>query len=137
MKDDLISREAAIDALEKHEKSKGHNYSLFVGVVSECEEIIRNLPSATADGRWIPVSEKPPEFPCIAYLAAGQIPRIKMPTGIYTYETDEHGVFYADSEIVGMWADVSRYEEKKYSLEALYQSRIIAWMPLPGPYEEG
>lgn len=43
---DLISRQAAIDALEKHEKSKGHNYSLFVDVVSECEEIIRNVPSA-------------------------------------------------------------------------------------------
>ena len=43
---DLISRQAAIEALEKHEKSKGHNYSLFVDVVSECEEIIRNLPSA-------------------------------------------------------------------------------------------
>jgi hypothetical protein len=43
---DTISRQAAIDALAKHEKSKGHNYTMFVDVVSECAEIIRDLPSA-------------------------------------------------------------------------------------------
>ena len=44
--DDLISRQAAIDALAEHEKSRGHNYILFVDIVSECAEIIRDLPSA-------------------------------------------------------------------------------------------
>ena len=43
---DLISRQAAIDALEKHEEYEGHNYTLFRSVVSECAEIIRELPSA-------------------------------------------------------------------------------------------
>ena len=43
---DCISRKAAIDALAKHEKSNGHNYTLFVDIVSECAEIIRDLPSA-------------------------------------------------------------------------------------------
>lgn len=43
---DTISRQAAIDALAEHEKSRGHNYTLFVDIVSECAEIIRNLPSA-------------------------------------------------------------------------------------------
>lgn len=43
---DLISRQAAIEALAEHEKSNGHNYTLFVDIVSECAEIIRNLPSA-------------------------------------------------------------------------------------------
>lgn len=43
---DLIERQAAIDALAKHEKSNGHNYTLFVDIVSECAEIIRELPSA-------------------------------------------------------------------------------------------
>lgn len=43
---DLIERQAAIDALAKHEKSRGHNYTLFVDIVSECAEIIRDLPSA-------------------------------------------------------------------------------------------
>jgi hypothetical protein len=43
---DSISRQAAIDALAKHEKSKGHNYTMFVDVVSECAEIIRDLPPA-------------------------------------------------------------------------------------------
>ena len=43
---DLIDRQAAIDALAKHEKSNGHNYTLFVDIVSECAEIIRDLPSA-------------------------------------------------------------------------------------------
>lgn len=44
--DELISRQAAIDALAKHEKSNGHNYTLFVDIVSECAEIIRDLPPA-------------------------------------------------------------------------------------------
>ena len=43
---DLIDRQQAIDALAKHEKSNGHNYTLFVDIVSECAEIIRDLPSA-------------------------------------------------------------------------------------------
>ena len=46
---DLISRQAAIDALAKHEKSNGHNYTLFMDIVSECAEIIRDLPSAQSD----------------------------------------------------------------------------------------
>lgn len=53
---DLISRQAAIDALAKHEKSKGHNYTLFVDIVSECAEIIRDLPTVKSEriGRWVP-----------------------------------------------------------------------------------
>jgi len=52
---DTISRQAAIDALAEHEKSNGHNYTLFVDIVSECAEIIRDLPSAQPErkGRWI------------------------------------------------------------------------------------
>ena len=45
---DLIERHAAINALAEHEKSKGHNYTLFVDIVSECAELIRDLPSAEA-----------------------------------------------------------------------------------------
>ena len=46
---DLISRQAAIDALAEHEKSRGHNYTLFVDIVSECAEIIRDLPPAQTE----------------------------------------------------------------------------------------
>lgn len=55
--DDMISRQAALDALAEHEKSNGHNYTLFVDIVSECAEIIRDLPSAQPErirGRWKP-----------------------------------------------------------------------------------
>ncbi len=54
--DDLISRQAAIDALAEHEKSNGHNYTLFVDIVSECAEIIRDLPSVQPEraiGKWM------------------------------------------------------------------------------------
>lgn len=54
---ELIERRAAIDALAEHEKSRGHNYTLFVDIVSECAEIIRDLPSAQPEqnaGQWIP-----------------------------------------------------------------------------------
>ena len=57
---DLIDRQAAIDALAEHEKSRGHNYTLFVDIVSECAEIIRDLPPAQPEtcegckhlGKW-------------------------------------------------------------------------------------
>lgn len=56
--DDLISRQAAIDALAEHEKSKNHNYVLFRTVVSECAEIIREVPTIEErKGRWIPKPE--------------------------------------------------------------------------------
>lgn len=52
--DDLISRQKAIDALAKHEKSNGHNYTLFVDIVSECAEIIRDIPPAEPKtGKWL------------------------------------------------------------------------------------
>ena len=50
--EDTISRQEAIDALAKHEKSNGHNYTLFVDIVSECAEIIRDLPSAQPEHVW-------------------------------------------------------------------------------------
>ena len=53
---DTISRQAAIDALAEHEKSRGHNYTLFVDIVSECAEVIRDLPPTQPDGiplKWI------------------------------------------------------------------------------------
>ena len=53
---DLIERQAAIDVLAEHEKSRGHNYTLFVDIVSECAEIIRDLPTVEAEpvrhGHW-------------------------------------------------------------------------------------
>lgn len=64
--DDLISRQDAIEALQKHEKSKGHNYSLFVDIVSECAEIIRDVPSAQPERRpyheeWVSALRTLPE----------------------------------------------------------------------------
>lgn len=65
---DYIDRQAAIDALAKHEKSKGHNYTLFVDIVSECAEIIRDLPSAEVEpvkrGKWIPLEEEIGLYEC-------------------------------------------------------------------------
>ena len=55
---DLISRQEVLKALEKHEKSNGHNYTMFAAIVSECEEIIRDVPSRQ---QWVRCSKKLPE----------------------------------------------------------------------------
>ena len=47
---DLIDRQLALDMLSRHERSGGHNYTLFVDIVSECAEIIRDVPSAQPIG---------------------------------------------------------------------------------------
>ena len=50
---DLISRQAAIDAMDVQ--------NLHKGIVSALQEIIRELPSAQPEPQWISCSERMPE----------------------------------------------------------------------------
>ena len=94
-----------------------------------------------AEPHWIPCSEQKPQPRCIEYLADGSFPRIRLcRCGFYTLNTEEHGRFYVDAEIVSMFESAmekgraTRRNGKRNFIESLYQNRIIAWMPLPEPY---
>ena len=129
--DDLISREAAIDAIcsrcyydgepESYKTCEYYqnNESGFCDYMSA----INGVPSAQPEqrkGKWIPCSERLPE------------------DGIYlVYAPDYQGGSSSAKE----WHDgvmFSKYKNGKWSIEHGYYSRpncVIAWMPLPEPWE--
>ena len=148
--DDLIYRQVAIDALAKHEKSKGHNYTLFMDIVSECAEIILDLPSAQ---RWIHVSEKLPEANVKVIM---QCRGKKYPSGYRYFQTV--GVWIPKFTIRAQdkWTDESdceEYDEKTdeyYCREGWYEectqgdgdnqswmmnAEVTAWQPMPESWE--
>lgn len=118
LSNDLISRQSAIDALAKHEKSKGHNYTLFVDIVSECAEVIRDLPSITpkAEQRWILCSERLPENDDFVFVTV----------------LDEQGDTPYRYSDFGWYLD----RAKCWIIDIEQRTDVIAWMPLPEPYTE-
>jgi len=95
---DLISRQAAIDALT-HE---------WDGMVTSVFDVIKSLPSAQPEQRWVPCSERLPEKNCRCLTT-----------------NEAWGSFEVDwnAWIDGQWL----YPNEK----------PIAWMPLPEPYRGG
>ena len=113
--DDLISRQAAIDALEKS-RFPGAPY-IDTGVQIAMREI-KALPSAQPEQRWIPCSERLPEAD--------------------EYNGDVAKYYLVQNEYGDML--VARYTHSDY-WEQIYQLKpisdeIVAWMPLPEPYRE-
>lgn len=106
---DLISRQAALDVI---------NSELRCGAMTDqcgletAYDLINDLPSTQPEPQWIPVSERLPE---------------------------EYGVYLVTEKYF------SRYDECEYNAitTAYYGEdgfennyKILAWMPLPEPYEE-
>ncbi len=58
--DDLISRQAAIDALRDAEN---HAFNSFYQGLVKAHKIIADMPSAQPEPQWIPCSERLPEKP--------------------------------------------------------------------------
>ena len=120
--DDLISRQAAIDALwkalyeyeDKTEKQFQESEDLDVGdwilhriFVQNMSDIDRqtilNLPSAQPEQRWIPCSERLPE---------------------------ERGFYLTTTKDKAVYCDY--WNEDNFDRTEM----VIAWMPLPEPYRE-
>jgi len=127
--DELISKQAAIDALAEHEKSRGHNYTLFVDIVSECAEIIRDLPSAEPEQRWIPCSERLPEED-VEVLITYRYKEGEGDTSHADIDITTYGQMYFGGNKVGNhkhWRQPFEYFESNYE--------VVAWMPLPQAYK--
>lgn len=123
---DLISRQAAIDALAEHEKSKGHNYSLFVDIVSECAEIIRDIPPAC---QWIQCDEEMPE----ELYETGNGRQLSNHVLVTVYNKYDDDLFVDVGYTVdGNW--LSATVTNPIPIELF---DVLAWMPLPEPYKEG
>lgn len=102
---DLISRQAAIDALgDAHFKNYGNAIM-----------VIQTLPSA--EPQWIQVSERLPKE-----------------SGIYLVTVKTDGVEYFESEFPNGFVYVSTYDAVIMNW-GYGGKNVIAWMPLPEPYE--
>ena len=116
MKSDLINRQAAIDAIEKHLNGvfDGTHYDEGIAYGYEAahrhiQDLINALQPAQ---QWIPVSERLPEHEVLCCDKRGE-----MMIGYPFYDGDSDTGFSAESE-----------NEFMYS--------CVAWMPLPEPYRE-
>lgn len=122
MADDLISRQAMLDGIDKLIKI---HFDRTV-VLHKARQVAENLPSVQPEQRWIPVEERLPEeySEClVTYKSDGD----QMFMDIVEYEPS----FEFDHEknrFKGNWlfADDCRSVDPE----------VLAWMPLPEPYQE-
>ena len=131
---DLISRQAAIDALCKAGCGSG-----YCGISCDDVKAIEQLPSAQPEQRWIPCSERLPEDirPVIITWKNAD------PASYYQYIVEKHYTgtacykngkwYWYSSTTEDMLAEYGRYDSEEFD-EAI---ECIAWMPLPEPYTEG
>ena len=105
---DLISRQAAIDALKNRWKKTRNYEGNGDDIAEECELSLKQVPSAQPEQRWIPMKERCPEKDG-RYLCTFQGKAVHICMYL-------NGCFRI-------------YGENKDNL-------ITAWMPLPEPYRE-
>ena len=118
---DTISRQQAIDALRNYlvEKRCPDDGTLTCRLIEN--EVINKLPSVQPEQRWIPVSERLPEdgdYKPFSYYEDGAV--------LFCTKDDKIGFGWC-YESTKQWAN----EDDKSPGE------VIAWMPLPEPYQEG
>lgn len=126
---DLIDRQAAIKAIEDLQDcyngfSDTYDKACIIGALEE-------VPSAQTEQQWIPVTERLPEeykdvLVSVHFLGLDQ----KHKTGWNDHIKESWYVEVA-SHIDGNWTSYS--DEYKV---AKSRHIIVAWMPLPEPYEE-
>ena len=132
MRDDLISRQDALFAVRVGILSTATIYGRTdEGMTArrEIEGALKDLPPVKPEQKWIPVSERLPEIPCIVCDANGNIPYICL--SVLTLKDAEHGQWAID----GKWLDRVMIDGEMADL-CVYENRITAWMPLPDPYTE-
>ncbi|MBQ6035754.1 MAG: DUF551 domain-containing protein [Lachnospiraceae bacterium] len=124
MVDELISRQAAYEALQRHERSKGHNYLMFIDVVAECEEIILDVPPA--EPQWIPVTERLPEH-------FGRYLVTIVPDAGELWTKVDFAMF---SDLMGIIKEPIFWNGSvgKVDFENVTKN-VTAWMPMPTPWK--
>ena len=131
--DDLISRQALLKLMGE----EPFNWTDSDKELQEVEDyrnfrnMVEQLPSVNPqEPKWIPVSERVANFPCLASDKFGQI-FIPINIAIVNNHCYEGKNFNFDVEQFLKGEEIMLDGEKAY----LPPREIIAWMPLPKPYE--
>ena len=135
--DDVISRQAAIDALAKFVPYAicDESTESYTNGLTDAYNLILQLPSAQPEQRWIPCSERLPEaedcpMDCLVtrkskYIGNYTDMAVCEKNGMWTHED-------WDAIVLG---DVK--DGKSTGLISTRDDDIIAWMPLPEPWRGG
>lgn len=124
--DDLISRQAAIDAAMKDVSDK-RTHDFNAGATRAANRI-KLLPSVQPEQRWIPVTERLPDEDY--WTGANFQYSADVLMTVYNAEDEETIIDY------GHTADGSWYSDTTDGLVPPWWE-VLAWMPLPEPYKEG
>lgn len=127
---DLISRQAAIEALEESKR-------IYVDrrvIIGKMQDIVSNLPSAQPEQRWIPFKTRPltkaekEEHPEWDGILDCKLPddgqRILVSVSVRGHESVQYDEFE-------FYTDGGSYLDSGYEIG----TEATAWMPLPEPYK--
>lgn len=128
---DCVSRQSAIEAVLHHGEIENHYtdlyYDGYCDGVYDSADILKDMPSAQSE-RWIPCSERVPEEDGL-YLV----------TSREKATAEEFGFDLDDVEVRKMRFNEDGWRIPKHIPEwinGVVHTTVIAWMPLPEPYEE-
>ena len=112
-----IYKQAAIDAIEKFS---------CCGYIEEDTDkllkVINDLPSVQSEQRWVPVTERLPKEDHWLGGSGRQF-------------SDEVLVSVTNYDDEDIWTYISQTIDGEWALELPNHCKIIAWMPLPAPWE--
>ena len=130
--DDLISRQAAIDAIRASAKKYTGFMEMEMYTDDDAVEAIEGLPSAQPEQRWIPCSERlPGEHEWLGTKKFGTT----ISNEVYvTFEAPD-GQRFA-KHISFQNGKLSPVDEQRMKVW-FKGAKPIAWMPLPEPYKRG
>ena len=132
---DLISRQAAIDAVKKRaDKARdmiGSDHPFCEGLIVALD-IVEQLPSAQPQPKWISCSERLPEEH--EWMGTKRFGTTISDEVYVTFENPKGERFCKHLNFQN--GKLSSFDQS--TIDALYKgSKPIAWKPLPEPYKEG
>ena len=137
MTDDLISRQAAIDALDgKIEITGRTNAEAVKGYVRLVKDRLERLPSAQPEPQWIPCSERLPEDDTDVLISYRYKDGEGDTSHVYIDTTSYGDMYFGGNAVHDLYGNKIKHWRPPFAyFESNYY--VIAWMPLPEPYKEG